>query len=80
MKDAQITTQQILSIHQATIEAAETFNRTGSVKRNGNDSRDHRFISGQQVESFKIKPLLRTLIIIIGKRIDRPFLNTLQRM
>jgi hypothetical protein len=80
MKDAQITTQQILSIHQAAIEAAEAFNRTGSVKRNGNGSRDHRFISGQQVESFKIKPLLRVLIIIIGKRIDRPFLNALQRM
>lgn len=80
MKDAQITTQQILSIHQAAIEAAEAFNRTGSVKRNGNDSRDHRFISGQQVESFKIKPLLRALIIIIVKRIDRPFLNALQRM
>ena len=80
MKDARITTQQILSIHQAAIEAAEAFNCTGPVKRNGNDSRDHCFSSGQQVESFKIKPLLRAHIIIIGKRVDRPFLNASRRM
>ena len=70
--DQKVTTQQILSIHAALIEASLASYRSAYRKKSDKGhSEDHWFIAGWQVEFFKIKPLLQALIIIIDKKILR---------
>ncbi|KAE9378902.1 hypothetical protein N431DRAFT_450828 [Stipitochalara longipes BDJ] len=66
--DTQITTTQILNIHEALVKASVASHRTGFFNDN-RYLRDYWFITGQQTEFFKVKPLLRALVIIIDKRI-----------
>ena len=62
------TSEQIVTMHKAMIEATQAAHREGFAKNdNAYHDRDHYFIGGHQVEFFRIKPLLRALIIIIDK-------------
>jgi hypothetical protein len=70
------TTQQILTMHKALVDATQAALHGGFVKHdNWGYCRDTHFIGGHQIEFFKIKPLLRALIIIIAKNLPEEACN-----
>ena len=70
------TTEQIVTMHKAMIEATQAAHREGFVKNNNTYyCRNNHFIGGHQVEFFRIKPLLRALIIIIAKELPEEATN-----
>lgn len=72
--DAQTTTREILNIHEALIKTSAAAHRSGFSKDDNRDHiRDRYFIGGQQTEFFKIKPLLRAIVIVIDNRVDNPY-------
>jgi hypothetical protein len=71
MQERPPSTKELIQLHEALCKASRVTHQTGFVKEdNYNWSADHHFIGGQQLEFYKLKPLLRALIIVINKRID----------
>lgn len=69
-RDPLATTQQIIRMHEALIDASRAAKDKGFLKEdNWEYIKDMHFIGGHQVEFYKIKPLVCALIIIIDKRL-----------